>query len=266
MTDPRSPWSDWYNAEVYNDYVHGYPIYRRLNRHLAELAEIGTARRVLDLACGAGATAQACLRRLPRDGELVGVDGSEAMVELARVQVTDPRARFEVARAARVDRVVAGPFDRAVCNTAFWQFPTPRTVLAHLARLLEPGALFVFNVPAERVPGEESQVHAFQIALARAIEARTGRPFDPAPSLIDPAKLRRWLDATGFELVGSERFVYPARQEELVELMRIPAMIAPLTPGLTPEVRQAVVRRAGERTDPGSTVEVPWIYYRIRRR
>lgn len=259
------PWKSRLNAEVYHGFVREHAIYRELNRRLVELAEIASAGRVLDLACGAGATALACLRRLPARGELVGVDASEAMVDVARGQVRDPRARFFTAAAAAVEEVVRGPFDRAVCNAAFWQFPAPRPVVAALGRLLAPGARFVFNVPAERVAGEEAPVHPFQVALARAIEEHTGRLFPRTPAGLDPGALAEWLEEAGFEPAGRERFVYHGPQGELMELMEIPAMIEPLTPGLSEEERRAVLDRARERADPEERVEVPWIYFTARR-
>ncbi len=260
-----TPWDGWYNAEVYRAFLRRHPVYDHLNRRLVELAEITSARRVLDLACGSGATARACLRRLPGDGELVGVDASEAMIELARMEVRDPRARFQVAAAAAVAEAVPGPFDRAVSNAAFWQFPAPRPVLASLARILAPGALLVFNIPAERVAGEAAQVHPFQVALARAIERRTHRPFPRRATGLDPAHLAQWLDETGFEVVDRVRFPSRGRQGELMELMEIPAMLAPLSPGLSPEARRQAISEARARTDPDEAVAVPWIYFIARR-
>lgn len=265
MSPTNVHWRDWRNAEIYNSYVHDFPIYRELNRRLIELAELASARRVLDLACGAGATAQACLRRLPAAAELVGIDASEAMVALARSQIADPRACFEVATASTMAGAVTGTFDRAVCNAAYWQLASREAVLAGLAKLLEPGALFVFNVPAELVLGEPTDVHAVQVALTRAIESETDRVFASSPPVLDPARLDERLGEAGFELTSRERFVYRGRQEELVELMRIPAMIGPLTPELTPEAREDVMTLTERRTDPDAVVDVPWIYFVARR-
>lgn len=266
MTIANLYWSDWHNAEIYNIYVQEYPIYQELNRHLIELARINTARRVLDLASGSGATARSCLSHLPEDSQLVGVDASEAMISLARMEIDDPRASFEVSTAETADVAVSGTFDRIVCNAAFWQLGTPYVLLQNLANLLDPGGLFVFNVPAELVVGESSDVHALQIALARAIESEVGRSFALNPQIIEPGRLAERLDEVGFELVAQERFVYRGLQKELLELMRIPVMIAPLTPGLSPETRQSVLDVAGERTDPEQRVEVPWIYFVARMR
>lgn len=262
----ESPWRGWINAEIYDRFVREHGIYRALNERLVELARVEEARRVLDLACGAGATALACLARLPADGEVVGVDGSPAMVAVARSQVRDPRARFEVAAAAAVDRAVAGPFDRVLSNAAFWQFPAVRPVVGAVGRLLAPGGLFAFNVPAERVAGEAAPVHPFQAVLAREIEAATGRPFPRTATLLRPERLAARLEETGLDLVHRERFTYRGRQGELVELMEIPAMIDPLTADLPPGARRALLARARRRVDPEEPVEVPWVYFLARRR
>lgn len=259
-----SPWAGWLNAEIYDAFVQEFGIYRALNRRLATLAEAATARRVLDLACGGGATAHACLERMPARSELLGVDGSEAMVSVARSRVRDPRARFRVAAASDLERVVAGPFDRAVCNAAFWQFPDPRGVLAALARVLGRGGRFVFNVPAERVAGEEAQVMPFQVALARAVEVRTGRPF-PTGEPLAPGRIEGELRDAGFDLVRRERFAYSAHQAELMELMSIPAMIGRVAPELSLEEREATLAEARRHADPEQRVTVPWVYFVARR-
>jgi ubiquinone/menaquinone biosynthesis C-methylase UbiE len=267
-----SPWSGWHNAEVYEAFTREHGIYRALNRRLADLAEIDTAARVLDLACGAGATALACLERMPARSELVGVDGSEEMVAVARDRVRDPRARFRVAAASALERVTAGPFDRAVCNAAFWQFPDPGSVLAALARILAPGGCFVFNVPAERLASEPSEPAAggpshltpFQVALARAVERRTRDPF-PGHETLDPDRLEVRLGEAGFEAVERHPFAYRGRQRELMELMTIPAMIDRVAPDLGESERAAALDEARRHTDPDQRVVVPWVYFVARR-
>ena len=270
MSPPRSPWSGWRNAEIYDAFTREHGIYRALNRRLADLAEVETARRVLDLACGAGATALACLERMPARSELVGVDGSEEMVGVARDRVRDRRARFHVAAASALEGVTAGPFDRAVCNAAFWQFSDPGAVLAALARILAPGGRFVFNVPAERLTRlhgasetssrAASHLTPFQVALARAVERRTGHPL-PGHEILDPDRLEHRLRESGFEAIERHPFAYRGRQRELMELMTIPAMIDRVAPDLDEAEREEAREEARRRTDPDQRVVVPWVYF-----
>lgn len=258
------PWTGWQNAEIYHDFVVAQPIYRTLNEHLVALAEVASARRLLDLACGTGATTQAALPRIPPDAEIVGVDASEPMVEVARARTLDPRARFVVAAAGSVGETAGAPFDRVLCNAAIWQFPALEPVVEGVRAVTSPGALFVFNVPAERVEREPAPIHSFQVALARALEQRTGRPFPRTPATFDLDALGALFARTGLEIDRRERFVYRARQRELVELMRIPAMTAPLAPDLSWRERLEIVDAAEARVDPEESIEVPWIYVRAR--
>lgn len=266
LSTVMDPWRGRVNAEVYDRFVRDHQIYRRLNHRLAELADLRDVRRVLDLACGTGATALACLRLMDPESDLLGVDASEDMIDVARANILDPRARFVVCPAASVNRALAGAFDRAVCNAAFWQFPAPRQVLEALSSVLDSRARFVFNVPAERIEGEGRRAHPFQIALARALEARTGRPFPTSPATLRPDLLREALDETGFEPDGPVRFVYESRQRELIELMSIPAMLTPLAPDLSDEARREAWEEARSRSDPEERVAVEWVYFVARKR
>lgn len=258
-------WRGWENAEIYDRFVRERRIYRWLNERLVERASLADARRVLDLGCGTGATTAACLRRLPADAEVLGIDASAEMVALARAQTLDPRARFVVADATALADAAEGMFDRCVSNAAFWQFPDRPRVLAALADRLEPGARFVFNVPAERVGDDDTPVHPFQVALARAIGERLGERFVQTATPFDPDAFRGEAREFGLDLVACERLEYEGPQGELVELMGIPAMIAPLSAGLDArETEQALADAAGA-ADLDERVRVPWLYLTVLR-
>jgi SAM-dependent methyltransferase len=259
-------WRGWDNAEIYDAFVREHRVYRLLNQRLVDAANLASARRVLDLGCGTGATALACLRVLDADAEIVGVDASAEMIEVARANVLDPRARFVVATASSLGEVVSGPFDRVVCNAAFWQFPSAGAVLRALAAVTVSSARVVLNVPAERVRGERPRIHAFQVALARVVEKRTGRPMPATPTGLDLDALDALADEHGFRVEATRRFDYVGSQHELAELMTIPAMIRPLTPELDDDARAEIVQDARSRVDPDERVTVPWLYLVLARR
>ncbi len=107
----------------------------------------GSSRRVLDLACGTGRHAIA-LDRLGH--EVVGVDHSESMLKVARVNVeaANGRVEFRLGDLRSLD-VPGMPFDAAVClfdsigyvatNAALEQ------ALQGIHRSVRPGGLFVFE-------------------------------------------------------------------------------------------------------------------------
>ncbi len=259
----RDPWKSWHNAEVYDRFVLEGSIYRGLNEDLVRHADLGSARRVLDLACGTGATAAACLPRMRHDAELLGVDSAEPMVALARDNNPDPRARFEVAAADALSRAEHGAFDRVVCCAAFWQFASPRAAIQSIARVLVDGTL-VFNVPAEHVAGEDSLSHPLQVSLARAIEQHTDAAFSSARTQLDPDVVDELLVESGFEPARRHVYVHEGVQGELLDLLEIPAMREFLAPDLATEEWNGVLRSTRETTDVRERLRLPWIVFVAR--
>ena len=257
---PPSPWHDWHNAAVYQSYVEEFPIYGWLNRKLASIARLEEAERILDLACGTGATALGCLPYMDRDAELVGIDSAWPMVEIARAEVGDPRCRFLVGDARELSRHLDGPYDRAVCNAALWQLPELGRVLAELSRVLKPGARLAFSIPTQQVAPESTAAHPFQVALARLLDEahRDGRP--PSALFSSPDALQHLLGSTGFRTELVTEASYAGEQRELVSLMRIPAMTRSLAPGLSEEACRQAVAKAAERVDLEQKVTVSWTF------
>ena len=263
---PEEPiWDSWVGAEAYREYVETYPLYPALNRRAAELADLQRARRVLDLGCGSGLTTAACLSLLPADSRVLAIDGASIMVEIARARVRDTRAEFLQLDAGNLSRTRGGGFDRAVCNAALWLFPRPEHVLSDLRESLTGGALFVFNIPAERIEDAASTPDPFQVELGRTLMChRFGRQQPQKLPLFDMARIEHTLDCAHFRLERTERYTYTGRQQELMELMRIPAMTARLLPGMAHDQRDRIVLQAAARCDPAREVEVPWIYFVAR--
>lgn len=104
------------------------------SRALAAL-DVRPGHRVIDFACGTGTN----LARLAGSGaELVGVDASEPMLEIARRKA--PAA--ELVR-GDVTAVSLRPADRAVCTYALSMIPDWEAALANFARHLRPAGVLV---------------------------------------------------------------------------------------------------------------------------
>jgi SAM-dependent methyltransferase len=264
MAERQDYWESWLNAEIYREYVEAFPVYRALNAYLAELARVESARRVLDLGCGAGATTAACLKRLSPHGEIVALDASRAMIETARTQVSDPRARFIRADAHELERAFSGTFDRVVCNAAFSLFSNRTRVVTQVRRMLAPGGLFVFNAPLEGLDEGRFEPEPFQLALGQAVRDRTGEHPSPSPRL-DLGAMRRSLAQNGLRICSRHSFRYRGRQEEMMELMQVPAMASRLTTALGRDECVELVREVAERCDPRVKIEVPWLYWVVSR-
>ncbi|MGE0600586.1 MAG: class I SAM-dependent methyltransferase [Dehalococcoidia bacterium] len=164
-----------------------------LTLNLGRLIGLGPGSRLLDVACGRGASAVALAREF---GSFVhGVDLSAANVELAsetaRSAGVAHLASFEVGDAEALP-CSDGSFDAVICECAFCTFPSKTVAAAEFARVLRPGGtLGLSDVTREgELPTELDTLLGWVACLADA------RPLDEYASLLADA---------GFSAIVPER-------------------------------------------------------------
>ena len=165
-------------------------------------AELGSARRVLDVGCGTGTLLDAAVAA---GADAVGVDISPAMVEAARRRV--PAATVVTADAQTADLLAAAPgepFDRVVSRFGVMFFVEPEAAFANIRSATVPGARLTFAC------WREDEAEMFSLGL-RALMARQAVP--PAPpmpgtpgpmGLANADRLREVLGGAGWSGVSIE--------------------------------------------------------------
>jgi L-threonylcarbamoyladenylate synthase len=157
------------------------PSYDRFQDEVAEAAGSG-ARRVLELGTGTGETARRLLTRHP-GAELVGIDESAEMLEVAQAQLGSDNVVLRVARLQ--DPLPDGPFDLVASALAVHHLlgGEKRDLFARIHEVLGPGGRLVLGdvvVPEDRRDAK--------IALTPG--------FDYPDTL---AEQLSWLSAAGFQ-------------------------------------------------------------------
>jgi ubiquinone/menaquinone biosynthesis C-methylase UbiE len=164
---------------------------------MLDAARVKKRSTVLDIATGAGYIAAAALIR---GANVIGLDFSEAQVELARSTYPLVEFRQGDAEALSFDE---GTFDAVVIGFGINHLPHPERAFAEGYRVLRPGGYFAFTVWATPNPGE-----AFGIVLG-AIQQH-GEPnakLPPAPPYFrfaDSEEVRRVFEQTGFVEPGTQ--------------------------------------------------------------
>jgi ubiquinone/menaquinone biosynthesis C-methylase UbiE len=126
--------------------------YRLWARHVIALARQHSRepQRILDLACGTGTVS---LLLASRGYELVGVDRSAAMLDVARKKAAAAGASIQFIESDLRDFTVPGSFDLVIClydslNNILEQDGL-RSAFQRARRALAPGGLFVFDLNTE---------------------------------------------------------------------------------------------------------------------
>jgi demethylmenaquinone methyltransferase/2-methoxy-6-polyprenyl-1,4-benzoquinol methylase len=115
-------------------------LHHQWRRRAADLAMLGPGDRVLDVATGTGDLAIELATRVGADGEVVGVDFSERMLEIARAKA--PALRFETGNALALGYPDAS-FDAATVGFGARNFSDLALGLSEMARVVRPGGRVV---------------------------------------------------------------------------------------------------------------------------
>ena len=121
------------------------PGYEKHLRWSARRMELGPGSRVLDLCCGTGMSTSALVRHYP-SAEIVGLDASEGMLEVARRKAELSSIEFICGNAMDPEGAgVSGPFDGILMAYGIRNMPDPDLCLSRLLPLLRPGGVIAFH-------------------------------------------------------------------------------------------------------------------------
>ncbi len=127
-------------------------LHHQWRRRAADLASLGPGERALDVATGTGDLAIELAGRLTPTGEVVAVDFSQRMLELARLKRGSLPIRFEAANALDLP-FVDNAFDAATVGFGARNFSDLERGLREMARVVKPGGrVVVLEITTPRRP------------------------------------------------------------------------------------------------------------------
>jgi arsenite methyltransferase len=224
-TDPKGCCARLYESDAVRWLLDGqlHPGGEPLTRRLAELAGVGPGRRVLDVACGSGATARLLAREL--DCVVVGVDlGARAIEQAKRATHAGERASFLLGDAEAIPLPDAS-FDVALSECSLCTFPDKPRAITEMARVVRPGgSIAIADVTADldALPAElrSAAARVACVADARSADAYAALLRDAGcePLAIEPhdAELRAMADRVEARLRVARMLAPPGDQRERI--------------------------------------------------
>ena len=199
------------NAAAYQQRLNGIMARgeARGRQRVVELLELRPGMRVLDLACGPGTLSKPLATLLEPDGELVGVDLAEGMIEIARAQGIR-NATFQLMDILELT-FPDSSFDAAACGHGLQFVPDLSRALGEAHRVLRPGSRFAASVPLSSDNQRPWMV----------IDEVVDRWLPPAPAATDQKATRSAVaDPDAFRAVALSAGFTEARVEAIEEKVR----------------------------------------------
>lgn len=163
-------------------------LHHQWRRRAADLAALAPGGRALDVATGTGDLALELAGRVAPGGEVVGIDFSERMLELARAKAAGGRVRFESGNALALT-FADGEFDAATVGFGARNFSDLERGLSEMARVVRPGGrVVVLEITTPQRPPLST---FFELWFDHAIPA-LGRVVDSQAYSYLPSSVRRF--------------------------------------------------------------------------
>lgn len=184
-----------------SDHFDVLPFWHHFGRRTVERLDLPAGARVLDVCCGAGASALVAAQRVGSRGHVLGVDLSEALIAIARANAARSglaNAEFLVADVetlslapSSLDAVVSvfGLFfldDMAAMLARAWCWLRPRARLAVTTwgrHVLDPGEDLFWEAVAKEDPSIQPMSHAGRLSTPEAVAAEFRAAHLPAPAI-----------------------------------------------------------------------------------
>jgi len=204
-----------YNAAA--DFYDASPLsfWEYFGRRTIQLAALPIGSRVLDVCCGAGASALPAAEAVGPTGNVIGVDLSKELLNLARtkaIQRNLANIEFEVGDMLSM-RFPPASFDAVVCVFGIFFVPDMAIAVSELWSRIRPGGKLAVTTwgPNFCEPAND----AFWCSI-RDVRPDLYKGFNPWDRIDDPAGLRKILDEAGVaspEIIAENR-LHPIKSPE----------------------------------------------------
>jgi ubiquinone/menaquinone biosynthesis C-methylase UbiE len=205
-------------ASTYNAAADSYDasplgFWNYFGRRTIELLSLPIGARVLDVCCGAGASALPAAEAVGAGGKVIAVDLSQKLLELARTKATGlAHIEFELGDMLAL-RFSNGSFDAVVCVFGIFFVPDMESAVRELWRCVRPGGQLAVTTWGPNF--FEPANSAFWRSI-KNVRADLHKSFNPWDRINNPENLEQILKQAGVASpkVVAENHLHPVKSAE----------------------------------------------------
>src|SRR5262249_53058003 len=172
-------------ADRYDDPANTF--WERFGRRTIERLQLRQGQRVLDVCCGAGASAIPAAEAVGAEGRVLGVDLAENLLALARAKASARGLRHVEFRAGDMLDLDQEDFDVVVCVFGIFFVPDMAAAVRSLWQRVRPGGQLAITTWGPRF--FEPASTAFWEAV-REVRPDLHKDFNPSARISEPAAVR----------------------------------------------------------------------------
>jgi ubiquinone/menaquinone biosynthesis C-methylase UbiE len=188
------------------------PLFAHFGSLLVSSLPLKRGDRVLDVACGTGATLLPTAEVVGREGHVVGVDLAQGMIDRLRATIAELGLANAEAHVGDGENLLFddASFDGLICAFGLFFFADPSAALAEFGRVLRPGGVLGITTFARQ--GSDSMDAVWRLIGAHA---PVPRPAKRELRFDTPDTLFHALKAAGFVEIDVQHASYDLAFEEL---------------------------------------------------
>jgi enediyne biosynthesis protein CalE5 len=236
-----------------------------VNYRLVGEARVRPGQRILDLGSGTGYPALLAAQAVGPQGNVVGLDLAEPMLDVARRKAHAlglTNIRFQAGDVSTLP-FDAGSFDAVISRFCLMFLPDVQKAAAEIARVLKPGGYLAAAVWS--LPDKNPFISIPMNVVKQFIDIPPPAPDQPGIfRLAKPGDLRGIIERAGLTPLSDEEVtgesVFPSAQEYFTSLLDIAAPFQALFAKLSPSQQSQAetdIKRGAQQYEAGGSIALP---------
>ena len=214
------------SARLYENYEHKYGLFKYLTEELAKVCNIRKGMSVCDIGCGTGASTLTLAKVVGKEGQVIGIDFSKEMIDLAKEELQDfANVELLLCDAEKLGEHIDLKMDAILYNASIFLMPDPKQTLWAAHDVLQKDGIVGMNYLVGIFDDQEPAIDLFRSAKEEGMKfAPYGR------RIMNAGALPGILKDVGFGDIREGTISKQMNMDEIREFYSIPAQSAGLYP------------------------------------